>query len=70
MPDRLENENQDISVSEPQSVCSFLDSLGIDSSEFELIGIETGWQKQVRKKITPAKLITALCMECVDGTPR
>lgn len=60
---------QNISISEPQSVCSFLDSLGIGPAELELIAIETGWQKQVPKKITAAKLVAALCEESVNGTP-
>jgi hypothetical protein len=69
MTTRSKLENKDISISEPQSVCSFLDSLGIDPAELELIAIETGWQKQIPKKITSSKLIAALCEESVDGTP-
>ncbi len=61
--------NETTSISEPPSVCHFLDSLGIDPAEIEVLAIETGWQKEPPKKITPTRLIAALCQESVDGTP-
>lgn len=69
MTARSKLENKSISISEPQSVRAFLDSLGIDPAELELIAIETGWQKQIPKKITSSKLVSALCEESVEGTP-
>lgn len=69
MSSRSKIEAQNVSISEPQHVLSFLESLGIDPAELELLAIETGRQKQIPKKITPAKLIAALCEESVDGTP-
>lgn len=69
MTSRSKLQSQEIAISEPQNVREFLDSLGINPAELELIAIETSWQKQLPKKITPAKLIAALCGQSVDGTP-
>ncbi len=60
MTARTKLENTDISISEPRSVRSFLDSLEIEPAELELLAIETGWQKQIPKKITPGNLTSAI----------
>lgn len=45
----------------------FLHSLEIDEQDLEALAKETGWQQREPRKITAAGLLSALCLESVQG---
>ena len=45
----------------------FLKSLDLDEEALELIAQETGWQEREPRKITAAGLLSALCVESMQG---
>jgi hypothetical protein len=45
----------------------YLQSLDLTGEELDQIAIVTGWQQREPRKITPAALLSALCLESING---